>query len=67
MDIPSDPKSVYEAKKTICGGYSNLTAALLRSLNIPTAIVYGKLLKQIPREKSWKIFLLLDTLGIWPG
>ena len=39
--IPSDSISTMNNKRAVCEGYSNLTAALLRSVNIPAKVVFG--------------------------
>lgn len=41
METEFDPVKVLESKKTVCGGYSYLMKALLRSLGIPTRYVTG--------------------------
>jgi len=37
----NDPISVLDSKKAVCAGYAELTAALLRSINIPCKVVSG--------------------------
>lgn len=37
----TDSLTTLENRKSICDGYSNLSAALLRSLGVPTRIIYG--------------------------
>lgn len=40
-DTEVDARKVLKTKRTVCSGYANLTAALLRSLGIPTKIMIG--------------------------
>lgn len=40
-DAEVDARKVLKTKRTVCSGYANLTAALLRSLGIPTKVMSG--------------------------
>lgn len=50
----TDVMSTLELRRSVCSGYANLTAALLRSINIPAKIVSG-------------FALGLGTSGTWDG
>ncbi|MDR2064343.1 MAG: transglutaminase-like domain-containing protein [Prevotellaceae bacterium] len=50
----TDALGVLQDKKTVCQGYANLTAALLRSLQIPCRVVSGYALG-IGTRGSWSI------------
>lgn len=39
--VDQDAINTLNNKRAVCEGYANLTAALLRSLDIPTGVVYG--------------------------
>lgn len=39
--IDQSARSVLSSKKAVCEGYANLTAALLRSIDLPTTVVHG--------------------------
>lgn len=47
-----DSSYVLKEKRTTCGGYANLTAALLRTRGIPAVIVYGYSL-DYSEDKDW--------------
>lgn len=42
---PMDAISILESPLTVCSGYSNLTAALLRAVNIRARIIHGKVVQ----------------------
>ena len=50
----TDVMSTLELRRSVCSGYANLTAALLRSINIPAKIVFG-------------FALGMGTSGSWDG
>lgn len=62
----SNAVEVYHSKKSVCQGYANLTAALLRALNIPTKVVSGYALG-ISSEGEWskKLVNSQETNHAW--
>jgi len=54
-DRPFDALSVLKSKVTVCEGYSNLYAALLRAVGIRAKVVYGKrFVDGVPADKSYE-------------
>lgn len=59
---PMDAVSVLENPFTVCSGYSNLTAALLRAAHIPTRVIHGKAkIENGYGEHAWNEVLINST------
>ncbi|MDR1554391.1 MAG: transglutaminase-like domain-containing protein, partial [Prevotellaceae bacterium] len=56
----TDALGVLQNKKTVCQGYANLTAAMLRSLQIPCSVVSGYALG-IGTSGSWSIRNIVEA------
>lgn len=62
---PNDAVSVLNSKLAVCAGYSNLTAALLRSVGIRSRVVLGKLIGQDDDKKTKAEICKTTNIHAW--